>query len=149
MCSTIVFAETASKARYIVMRSELIGEDLEFKDIHVRRVPELDKYYRGQTEMDWYNAEDRLAMVRDAGFRCDEDSFDPDECNGCSAKEYCSAYEEYLEDQKYWDEYDRCYECRGLGDDYIVNDDGELEPWCDHCGFNPNITGDDDNEQTD
>ena len=36
-----------------------------------------------------------------------------------------------------WDEYDYCYECRGLGDDYIINDDGELESWCDKCGVNP------------
>ena len=42
-----------------------------------------------------------------------------------------------------WDDYDYCYECRGLGDDYIFNDDGELESWCDHCGLNPNGTVDD------
>lgn len=35
------------------------------------------------------------------------------------------------------DDYDPCYECRGLGDDYIINDDGELESWCDKCGVNP------------
>lgn len=34
-------------------------------------------------------------------------------------------------------DYDPCYECRGLGDDYIINDDGELESWCDKCGVNP------------
>lgn len=42
-----------------------------------------------------------------------------------------------------WDDYDFCYECRGLGDDYIINEDGELESWCDHCGMNPNRVDDD------
>jgi hypothetical protein len=41
-------------------------------------------------------------------------------------------------DQDEWDDYDHCYECRGLGDDYIINDDGELESFCDRCGCNPN-----------
>ena len=37
-----------------------------------------------------------------------------------------------------WDDYDHCYECRGLGDDYIINDNGELESFCDQCGWNQN-----------
>ena len=37
------------------------------------------------------------------------------------------------------DEYDHCYECRGLGDDYIINEDGELESYCDRCGCNPDL----------
>ena len=31
------------------------------------------------------------------------------------------------------DDYDWCYECTGYGDDYYINDDGELECCCDHC----------------
>lgn len=33
------------------------------------------------------------------------------------------------------DEYedDCCYECEGYGDDYYVNDDGELVCACDEC----------------
>lgn len=34
------------------------------------------------------------------------------------------------------DDYDTCYECRGYGDDYWINDDGELECRCDDCPFN-------------
>ena len=37
------------------------------------------------------------------------------------------------------DEYDHCYECSGLGGDYIINDDGELECYCDRCGCNPDL----------
>ena len=36
-----------------------------------------------------------------------------------------------------WDEYDRCYECKGYGDDYFINDDGELECFCYQCSMNP------------
>lgn len=32
---------------------------------------------------------------------------------------------------------DYCYECGGYGDDYSVNDDGELVSNCLDCPFNP------------
>lgn len=31
---------------------------------------------------------------------------------------------------------DDCYECTGYGDDYFVNDEGELECYCSQCPFN-------------
>lgn len=137
-CSTVIFAESAGKARYIAMYSGSLGDDLEFKDVHVRRVPKLDGCYRGRREMDWSNADDRKDMVSLAGFYCGEDAFDPDDCEQCPAKDDCDQYKDYIEEQNYWDEYDHCYECRGLGDDYIINDGGELESNCDKCGLNPN-----------
>lgn len=36
-----------------------------------------------------------------------------------------------------YDEYDHCYECGGYGDDYFINDEGELESSCPTCPFNP------------
>ena len=33
------------------------------------------------------------------------------------------------------DEYDVCYECTCYGDDYFINDDGELESRCSTCPF--------------
>ena len=96
--STVIFAETAGKARYIALRSDALGEDNEFKDIRVRRIPTLDGFYKGRSEMDWDDPEDRLAMVREAGYMCDEDGFDPDECTKCSAQGYCSRWEMYQED---------------------------------------------------
>ena len=30
-------------------------------------------------------------------------------------------------------DYDVCYECTGYGDDYYINDDGELECYCPYC----------------
>jgi hypothetical protein len=49
-------------------------------------------------------------------------------------------YDEYngeLDDD--WDDYDHCYECGGYGDDYFINDEGELESACPTCLFNPNL----------
>lgn len=45
-------------------------------------------------------------------------------------------YEEY-------EEYDVCYECGAYGDDYFINDDGELECYCSQCPFNPSKFDDD------
>ena len=50
----------------------------------------------------------------------------------------CEECEHFADDYK-WDDYDRCYECRGLGDDYIINENGELESYCDRCGCNPDL----------
>lgn len=33
----------------------------------------------------------------------------------------------------YWDDYWDCYECSANGDDYFINDKGELECFCDKC----------------
>ena len=43
-----------------------------------------------------------------------------------------------------WDEYDYCYECSSYGDDYFVNDDGELESYCSQCPNNPSLSDWDD-----
>lgn len=37
-----------------------------------------------------------------------------------------------------WDDDDYCYECSGYGNDYFINEDGELECYCPQCLFNPN-----------
>lgn len=35
-----------------------------------------------------------------------------------------------------YDDYDVCYECRGDGDDYFINDKGEFECYCPQCPCN-------------
>ena len=35
------------------------------------------------------------------------------------------------------DALDYCYECSGYGDDYYINDDGDLECRCPECPMNP------------
>lgn len=41
-----------------------------------------------------------------------------------------------------YENYDICYECRGLGDDYYFDDDGELQCSCDRCLLNPDWRND-------
>lgn len=96
-CSaTVVFAETRGKARALARCTDAC-EDADFCDIEVRRKPQLDKYYKkGKKEMDWYNFDDRLALVRDAYFVCDYDYWDVEECEVCSANKYCGRYQDYL-----------------------------------------------------
>lgn len=43
----------------------------------------------------------------------------------------CDDYEEE-------DPYDYCYECGGYGDDYYMDEDGELVCRCPECLMNPN-----------
>lgn len=40
------------------------------------------------------------------------------------------------DDYDIWDDYDWCYECTGYGDDYFLNDEGELESACPTCPHN-------------
>ena len=41
---------------------------------------------------------------------------------------------------------DTCYECSGYGDDYFINDKGELECYCPYCYANPNRQDRDDDD---
>lgn len=36
--------------------------------------------------MDWCNQKDRLALVKECDFVCDDECFDSDECEKCIAK---------------------------------------------------------------
>ena len=86
-CATVVFAETKGKAKSVAMHTEAC-EDVDFCDIAIHRVPQMDKYYKeGKTEMDWFDDKDRLALVKECGFYCEyiEDGM----CEDCPAKEYC------------------------------------------------------------
>lgn len=40
------------------------------------------------------------------------------------------------DDLDIWDDFDWCYECGGYGDDYFINDEGELESACPGCPHN-------------
>lgn len=53
---------------------------------------------------------------------------------------FCHKGFEIEDDDDYDDEgdWDYCYECGGYGDDYFINDDGELECYCPQCQMNPN-----------
>lgn len=97
-CATVVFAETSGKARALALHTECC-EDTNFCDIEVRRRPDLDKYYvDGKKEMDWLNSKDRIALVKDGGFVCDRDCWEPEDCEKCPATEYCDMYKDRIQE---------------------------------------------------
>ena len=98
---TVVFAETRGKATASLLYTDAF-EGCDFIEIRPYRIPELDKEYRGHFEMDWFDAKDRIALVK-MGWQCDDDSFDSDECAKCPAKDYCNRYEDYLEEEREWE----------------------------------------------
>lgn len=92
--STVIFAETCGKARYLAQSTDAC-EYTDFIDIEVWRLPRADCLYKdGKVEADWYDSNDRLILVRDCNFRCDEVESEH-ECKRCPAIEHCDAYSEY------------------------------------------------------
>lgn len=95
-CATIVFAESATQAKTVAQMCDCC-EDARYIDIRVRRMKEADKLYKGLTEIDWYDSETRIALVRDFGWSC----FDPYwECDDCPAKQYCYWHEQEENDDQ-------------------------------------------------
>lgn len=96
----IVFAESRGKAiSYALGTDEFPKDEFEFTDLSASRAKWADKYYNGKKEMDWDNPEDRFAMVKNGGFVCGEDAFDPRDCEQCCAKELCEQYERYKNEE--------------------------------------------------
>lgn len=95
--ATVVFAETRGKAHAIAMHTDAC-RDAAWNDVRVMRAPELDRFYRGVSEMDWYNEDDMVALVRYGGYRC---SYEIDstylECDKCAAREWCERYHDEQE----------------------------------------------------
>ena len=89
--ATIVFAETRSQAKLIAMGTDAC-EDAEYIRIRAVRDKRFDSAYRGISEMDWYDENDRRIMVQN-GWSC-VDSY-IEWCKKCSANEWCSKWEEY------------------------------------------------------
>lgn len=97
-CATVVFAETRGKARALAMHTDCC-EDTDFCDIDVYRRPNLDKYYvAGKKEMDWFKSQDRIALVKDGGFTCSPDYWEPEDCERCPAVEYCDMYKDRMQE---------------------------------------------------
>lgn len=99
-CPEIVFAETRGKAIAAVIGVDQF-DDYRFTELFARRAPEIDKYYvDGKWRMDWENMDDRVALVKERGFYCDEDYFEPEECASCSAKEWCDQYKDWVAERE-------------------------------------------------
>ena len=89
-CSTIVFAESIKEAKKIAMATDTC-EEANFIDIRVKRYKEADCLSKDSSEINWYDKETRIALVRDFGWRCYDTSW---ECESCEARQYCSWFEE-------------------------------------------------------
>ena len=88
--ATIVFAENANVAKQIALHTEAC-EEAAYTDIRVHRLPATDKLYKGRREIDWYNMNDRIVLVRDFSWACIYTSY---ECENCPAKRWCRHWEE-------------------------------------------------------
>lgn len=89
--TTVVFAETRGKAKQLAMNTDTC-EDAEFTRISCRRFPEADKLYRpGMKELDWYDPETRIFLVKH-GWQCLDN--DLEWCEKCAAKEWCGRWED-------------------------------------------------------
>ena len=93
--STVVFAPTRGKARALALSTDTC-EDIDFTAVGVRRFPEMDNAYRGRNEIDWYNMDDRLALVK-LGWSCGEPDYD--ECKDCPVRDYCGQWEAYQHEE--------------------------------------------------
>ena len=98
--ATVVFAESRNAARSAALYTDAC-EGLDYIEIQAIREPDLDQFYReGKKEMDWFDLEDRAAMVRYAHFECsDEADIDLLECENCPGHEWCGQYE-YLKEEE-------------------------------------------------
>lgn len=90
---TIVFAKTRNKAKYLAVQYDEGLQDYGYDEVRAIRMPQLDKYAdHNPYVMDFDIDEDRLIMVRDAGFRCIEPEYE--DCEKCVAKDYCEVYKD-------------------------------------------------------
>ena len=90
--SCVVFAETRGKAISNALGTdEFPFCDWDYIQLTAWRRPQMDKYYCGKTYMDWYDMDDRIALVKDCGYRCEDADYN--ECLKCQANVWCEEYE--------------------------------------------------------
>lgn len=95
--TVVVFAETRGKAASWALRYDDTFEDLDFTDLYVRRFKDYDKFYSGKRIVDfWNDLEDRIRLVRDFGWSCQEADF---YCEKCPASKWCEKYKEMYDDE--------------------------------------------------
>ena len=91
--AAVVFAETRGQAKVLAQSTDAC-EDMDFTDIRAIRAPELDRFYKGRPEMNWFDDDDRIALVKYGGFHCNiEVDVYKEKCEACPAHEWCERYE--------------------------------------------------------
>lgn len=93
--ATVVFAKSRNEAKMVALGCDCC-EGAQYIDISAKRMKALDSLYKGAPEIDWYDPETRLILVRDYGWSCIEPSW---ECDVCDAKEHCMYGEEQNENR--------------------------------------------------
>lgn len=99
-CSVVVFAPTRGIAKSVAMAEDVLI-DPEYIFLEATRYPIADKRYNGSKEpycMSWEDPDDRLFLVKECGWRCEE--FMLECCEECSAKDYCGEYQQWLDDNE-------------------------------------------------
>lgn len=91
--STVVFAETRGKAKVIAQRTDTC-EDVDFTKIIIHRFKEADSQYRGNSEMDWFDHDDKMFLLSH-GWYCSDD-IEYDDCKNCEDKELCSRWKDIM-----------------------------------------------------
>ena len=90
--SEVIFAETAGQAKSFGLSRDSCSE-YSFTELSAYRMPNLDKYYKeGKRYFEWDNPQDRVALVKEAGFVCDDETYEYEDCEICPAKKYCDKY---------------------------------------------------------
>lgn len=85
--SEIIFADTRGKAISEALSRDSF-EDLEFTDIRIHRLKELDGMENAEpTDNPWLNDDIRLILVKEHDWACIEPQYS--DCDSCIAKEYC------------------------------------------------------------
>ena len=122
--SYIIFAESRGKAIMIALYgAEGAFDNYRFTELRAHRCPALDKFYRGYPVMDWMDDEDRIAMVRYAGYECScEVNITFDKCIACPAHEWCGRFERMDEDRKYWAAVEMQQHCENYEPIYNIED---------------------------
>ena len=93
----VIFAESAGKAKAYAAQDDRFC-DYGFTGIRVNRCKSLDQFYKGRPEMDWFDMDDRIAMVRYADFRCSTELSDYEcHCEICTARKWCGRYDLMME----------------------------------------------------
>lgn len=100
--TVVVFAESAGQAKVEAMRSEYLGDpfDISYTSMRAKRMPKLDKSYRGHTVMEFdLDMKDRIELYEIAGYRCDPDYITDYFCEECPLTDRCNEYKKMFEDE--------------------------------------------------
>lgn len=95
--ATIVFAETAGKARALAGSTDACCNS-DWRDIEVIRAPKADSLYKeGKLWLEWNDPHDRLFLTKEYAFSCEFPN-EQEPCEDCITKNDCSAYQDMVKD---------------------------------------------------